>query len=124
MIGGRDIRIGVPSGAAALDFAVRAIRIRWPGAVFAANGDVSKRYDDLEFHDSSEIIAYKDRAACQKWRAIGYDESVKGTMIYLISDRSDLTIVVEDEPSAEIQSLVSAIEDGLVRTFHLFKPAA
>lgn len=120
MIGGKDIRVAVPSGAAALDFAVRAVRIRWPKAVFAADraAAIVERYDELQFHEKSEIIVYKDRQACQSWRALGFDESLKGTMIYLLSDSTDLTMVIEDDPPREIEMLVEAIRDGLEAKFN------
>jgi len=104
----------------ALDFAVRAVRRRWPLAVFVPDGasDFVPRYEHLEFRDRSEIVAYRDRAACEQWRQIGYDPSLKGTMLYLMSDPTELTLVVEDDPSEEISSLVSSILDGLAKTLH------
>jgi len=126
MIGGQDIEVKVPAGASALDFAVRAVRLCWPEAVFVADhaSGVSQRYESLEFHDSSEIVIYQNQAACERWRTIGYDEALKGTMIYFISNPTNLTIVVEDDPPADLHSLVSAIREGLASTFRLYKNAA
>lgn len=124
MIGGKDIHLDVSSGAAALDLAVRAAWREWPQAVFVADGSakVIERYDELQFRDSSEIIVYKDLEACRSWREIGYDPSLKGTMLYLISDAGCLTMVVEDNPSREIEKLTLEIKKRLRGTF--LRPAA
>ena len=115
MIGGQDIHIKVPSGAEAIGSAVRTIANHWPNAVFVLdNGpNIVDRSGDLDLIDNSEVVIYKDRSSCEKWRALGYDPSLKGTMVYLIADREDLTIVVEDEPPADISSLLSAVRNGL-----------
>jgi len=119
MIGGQDIHLPVRSGPEALDFAVRAILRRWKHAVFVANRRPEMlTYDRLEFHDEHlEVIVYRDHGACDLWREKGYDESLRGTMVYLISDPEDLTIVVEDEPSAEIKLLLQTIRNGIAVTF-------
>jgi len=126
MIGGQDITIAVPAGAVALDLAVRVIKRHWPQAVFVADESprIVTRYDHLEFHDNSEIVAYKDLAACMAWRQLGYDESLRGTMIYLLSDPADLTLVVEQVPSRAIQILLAAIQDGLRSTARYFTTVA
>jgi hypothetical protein len=113
MIGGQDIHIGVPSGAAALGAATQVVSVRWPRAVFAIDGKLVRRCADLDLHDSSEVVIYRDMAACEAWRETGYDDSLKGTMIYLICDPTNLTLVVEDDPSPETRVLVKAIQDGL-----------
>jgi len=123
MIGGEDIRVEVPIGAVALDFAVRLVRLRWPKAVFVANDDPRLvGYQDLEFHERSEVIIYKDRESAEAWDTLGYHDSLKGTMIYLISDPSDLTLVVENDRSAEIQLIVDAVVSGLPSAFLRLQP--
>ena len=120
MIGGQDIHLKVPSGAAAIDAAVRAVAGRWPSAVFVVDNEqeVVPRPEQLDLDDGSEVVIYKDRAACEKWRAGGYDPSLKGTMIYLIAQRDGLTVVLEEEPSTEMASVLSSIRDEVSRTFH------
>ena len=117
MIGGQDIRIKVPSGAEAMRSAIRTVAMHWQTAVFVLdNGvDVVGPPDNLDLTSNSEVVIYKDRSSCEKWRALGYDPSLKGTMVYLIADREDLTIVVEDEPPAEINSLVSAVRNDIAK---------
>jgi hypothetical protein len=119
MIGGQDIHLEVPAGPEALDFAVRVVLRRWKQAVIVANRDPKLLgYDELEFHgDHLEMIVYRDKDACAAWRDLGYDESLKGTMVYLISDPTDLTLVVEDNPLPEIRLIVAAIREGIAATF-------
>jgi hypothetical protein len=113
MIGGADIHSKVPSGPEALDFVVKAVFRRWKDAVVVMNRDPKLRgFHELEFHgDRLEMIVYED-AACACWRDLGYDESLKGTMMYFISDPDHLTLVTEEDASPEIQLILDAIRAG------------
>ena len=115
MIGGADVTFDVPAGPSALDYAVRLVASFWADCVFVADDDptVVTRLDRLAFHGRSEVIVYRDVAACAAWRTIGYDDSLRGTMLYLISDPTELTIVIDDEPPAEITEMLAMIRQGL-----------
>ena len=119
MIGGMDILFPVRSGAAALDFCVRLVSQWWPDCVFVIDHDPTgyTRYGQLTFHDTTEVLAYRDRAACDAWEELGYDDSLRGTMVYLISDPKRLTLVTEHDPCPEIVSLTNAIGAGLPTAF-------
>jgi hypothetical protein len=115
MIGGKDIVIPTSAGAAALDLAVRAISRRWPSAVFedAETGEVFATYRSLGLGPVREILAYRDNEAAAQWRELGADETLTGTMIHLLVSQDSLTLVVDVNPPAELQSLVTAIQEGL-----------
>lgn len=115
MIGGQDIEIPTAQGSCALDFAARAVRERWPDAVFedAQTGELFADYSDLQLVRTTEIFAYKDKLAKSKWDELGADESLVGTMIHILQSGSRITLVVDSEPSGEVLSLVNAIQDGL-----------
>jgi hypothetical protein len=119
MIGGQDIRFGVASGAIALDFAVRLVAQWWPEAVFALDDDPETvtHFSQLSFHDRSEVIIYRDAASSDAWDELGYDDSLRGTMVYLISDPKHLTLVTEHEPCDEIVAMIAAIKGGLSSAF-------
>jgi hypothetical protein len=51
------------------------------------------------------------------WDDLGYDDSLKGTMVYLISDPDRLTLVTEHDPCPEIVALTAAIARGLPTAF-------
>ncbi len=120
MIGGVDIPFAVQSGPTALDYAVRLVALWWPQCVFAVDDDIATvgRYADLTaFHDRSEVIVYRDAVARDAWDEMGYDDTLKGTMVYLISDPDRLTLVTEHDPCPEIVALTAAIGRGLRHAF-------
>jgi hypothetical protein len=120
MIGGRDILIEIPAGAAAIDFALRAIRFYWPLAVFEdANADApAVEYASLDFSKLFEVMAYKSQNAWQSWEKLGADPSLDGTMIHLIASGNNLTVVVDNQPSPEVLTIVETIRTGLKKAAH------
>ena len=121
MIGGMDTIFPVLSGATALDFCVRLVSLWWPDCVFVLDDDptIYTRYGQLALKDTSEVLVYRDRAACDAWDRLGYDESLRGTMVYFISGAKRLTLVTEHDPSPQIVALTDAIADGLPTAFGL-----
>ena len=119
MIGGMDVRFDVRSGPTALDFTVRLVARWWPDCVFVADDDatVTTDFERLPFRDRSEVIIYRDAAAADAWDALGYDDSLKGTMVYLLSDEASLTLVTEHDPCPDIIALTAAIRRGLLSGF-------
>jgi hypothetical protein len=117
MIGGKDILIPTDPGAAALDFAVRAISRRWTSAVFedAETGCMFDTYASVPFGTVREILVYKDKSAADRWHDLGADDALNGTMIHVLRGPAGLTLVVDSEPPAEVNSLVTAIQGGLGR---------
>ena len=114
MIGGIDVPIETRAGATSSEVAVRAIRQRWPVAVFE-NGLTGDRYDDfreIPFGEIEELFVYKDSDAASLWNAEGAVAEASNSMIHIIYDPGLLTVVV-DEKDAEMEMILSSIRSGL-----------
>jgi hypothetical protein len=114
MIGGIDVHMPTTAGASAIEVAVRAIRLRWRGAMFE-NGITGERYDhfwQIPFGEIEELFVYRDSKSADIWDAEGAIPAVYNTMIHLISDADLLTVVV-DEKDAAMEELLTAIKSGL-----------
>lgn len=114
MIGGIDVRIPTRAGVSSSEVAVRAIRQKWPNAVFE-NGLTGDRYDgfwNIPFGEIEELFVYKDSDAATIWDAKGAVDEASNSMIHLISDPDLLTVVV-DEKNAEMEVILSSIRSGL-----------
>jgi hypothetical protein len=117
MIGGKDFIIATMAGSRALELAARTMLARWPQAVFE-DAQTGKRFASLSaipFGTCSELLVYKNAKAAKQWEQLGADQSVADTMIHLLTSNKSLTIVVDDEPSMAIKSLVAEIEDAVGR---------
>ena len=119
MIGGTDIIIPVEGLYArnAIDVALRAIRVKWRAAVYE-NPDRESEYFSIWKLDVSygdEVFVYKSREDAQRWEAMGYDDSLKNTMIHVIEGEKTLTMVVDDAEEQEISSILKCIRVGLTR---------
>jgi hypothetical protein len=114
-----DTVFPVWSGATALDFCVRLVSQAWPHCVFVVDDDptIYIRYGQLRLSVTAEVIVYRDRAACDAWDQLGYDDSLRGTMVYFISNAKELTLITEHDPSPQIIALTEAITDGLPTAF-------
>ena len=115
MIGGQDFTIATDAGLPALELALRAAVRLWPRAVFedVQSADVFERYTMLDLRARNEIFVYKNRKYADKWRREGAVEELTNTMIHLILDDSQLTIVVDSEPSSEMRMYVEGVTQGL-----------
>jgi hypothetical protein len=116
-----DTIFPVWSGVTALDFSIRVVSQSWPDCVFVLDDDptIYTRYGQLKLRDTSEVIVYRNRAACDAWDQLGYDDSLRGTMVYFISNAKRLTLITEHDPSPQIIALTEAIADGLPTAFGL-----
>ncbi|MCX7044190.1 MAG: hypothetical protein NTX50_01720 [Candidatus Sumerlaeota bacterium] len=119
MIGGIDIIIPVEGLYArnAIDVALRAIRVKWRTAVYE-NPDHEGEYFSiwkLDIPYSDEIFVYKSQEYAQRWGTMGYDDSLKNTMIHVIEEEKTLTMVVDNAEEQEISSILKCIRMGLTR---------
>lgn len=114
MIGGIDIRIATRAGVLSAEVSVRAIRQKWPRAVYE-NGLTGDRYDkfsDIPFGELTELFVYRDSNAANLWDAEGAVPNAYNTMIHLVADRDTITVVI-DERDREMESIIAAIRSGL-----------
>ena len=119
MIGGIDIQLPTRCGPPSVEVAVRAIRQRWPRAVFenGLTGDHYEHFRQIPFGEITEIFVYRDRASADVWDAEGAIPSVHNTMIHVIADDDRITVVV-DERDAAMEEIVAAISSGLRDGIH------
>jgi hypothetical protein len=113
MIGGIDIHIRTMAGDRSIEVAVRAVRLQWPNAVFenALTGERYESFWQIPFAEIEELFVYRDAALADAWDALGAVTSVLNTMIHILSDRSTLTIVI-DERDGVMERIVMAIESA------------
>ena len=87
----------------------------WPNAVFedAATGKTYSRYGDLDMRRQHEILVYRDQKAAKKWDELGADDCLIGTMVHLLSGKSNITIVVDSSPPPQIKAYVETVDQAL-----------
>lgn len=114
MIGGIDIRISTRAGDSSTEIAVRAIRQKWPGAVFenGLTGDSYDSFQQIPFGEVEELFVYRDSDAARLWDAEGAVPDSCNSIIHVIADPDMLTAVI-DERDAEMESILAAIRSGL-----------
>jgi hypothetical protein len=123
VIGGMDTILAVPSGPTALDYCIHLIARWWPDCVFLIDDDPATYTSYLQFASRrvTEVIMHRDPTACQAWDELGYDDSLRGTMVYFISEPERLTLVTEHNPSQAIQDIIKAVSEGLQTAFQTWQ---
>lgn len=117
MIGGQDIVIPCSEPHVALDLATRTVMRFWPECVLedGQSGEVLPPYDCLDFDRLSEILISKTAAASKLWDERGACEATNGTLVHLLAGRTTLTVVVDDEPTQEMNRIVREIRRALIQ---------
>ena len=114
MIGGNDIVFPAVGDAASLEACARIVGRQWPSVRFedAITGDKYQRLGDIPFGKVRELLAYPNADAEAAWDADSPD-SAENTMLYLLIRADDLTVVLDNPRTAEMQSILGAIHDFL-----------
>lgn len=115
MIGGRDIVIPTRARANALDVAIRLATRIWPKAI-CEDAKTGTRYQpcaDLPFGLTNEVLIYRDSSVAQQWDELGADPSLNDTLIHLLIQNEALTVVVDSEPSGQMDRYVQALCEAL-----------
>lgn len=117
MIGGQDIVIPCAEPRVAIDLATRAVMRRWRDCLIedGATGEELPPYDQIEFAELSEILISKTAEASKLWDQLGACPATNGTLIHLLAGRATLTVVVDDEPTQEMKSIVREIRRALLQ---------
>ncbi len=117
MIGGTELIVRTRlSPAAALGNAAHVVLGQWREGVAQSGttGVVLGRYANIAFADVNELLIYRHGAALHRWEQVGADPSTDDTLVHLLAyGQGQLTIVVDDRPSAEVRRLVGGIADLL-----------
>lgn len=116
MIGGNDYILknpGIPS-CAMLDVTLRIIRRYWPDFIAqdVETGVIYGKYLDIPFGQTGELFVYKDRNAFVSWEN-GVTPENKGSMIHLIADEDETTIVTDGDAEGVARSCILDMK-GLV----------
>jgi hypothetical protein len=115
MIGGNDVVFPAVGDSAALEACARIIGRHWPDVRFedAITGDKYENLGEIPFEKVRELLAYPDADAEAAWD-LDSPDSPENSMLYLIARPDDITVVLDNPNTAEMQSILSAIRDTLV----------
>ena len=114
MIGGSDIVFPAVGDSAVLAACARILGRHWPEIRFedAITGDKYRRADDIPFGRVRDLLAYANPDAESAWDA-GSPDSPENSMLYLLARPSQVTVVVDDPNTAEMQSVLNSIQELL-----------
>jgi hypothetical protein len=114
MIGGNDVVFPAVGDSASLEACARLVGHFWPGMRLedAITGEKFSRVGDVPFEKVRELLLYPDSEAEASWDADRPD-SATNSMLYLIARPLDMTVVVDDPGTPEMQSILGAIREML-----------
>jgi hypothetical protein len=114
MIGGNDIVFGAVGDSASLEACARIIRKRWPHARFedAVTGDKYERLNDIPFGSVKQLLAYPSKEAETFWDTDRPD-SPENSMLYIIVREEDVTVVLDNPQTADMQFILEGIHGAL-----------
>jgi hypothetical protein len=114
MIGGNDIVFGAVGDSASLEACARIIRKRWPHARFedAVTGNKYAHLTDVPFGSVKELLAYPNEEAEACWDADRPD-SPENSMLYIIARDEDITVVLDNPRTADMQFILDGIHGVL-----------
>jgi hypothetical protein len=115
VIGGDDVIIKAPQSGpeGVLVFATRRLQQRWGQAVIqdAETGELFLGSWDIPFSKIKELMIYRDRAAFHRWAEEGAVEATANSMIHLIAEPSEVTIVVDDKEENVARDLIASLQE-------------
>ena len=115
MISGRDVIISTKSSAAeAMRVAIAAAQKMWSGAV-VEDAETGKRLSKsaIAIDPPHEVLVYKDKESAKRWRDLGADSSLNGTMVHFITSSGALTVVIDDDAPPQIQKFAKSLQRDL-----------
>ena len=125
MIGGTEFIIPIRDKAEALDLAIRLVLRLWPKAVIedATAEEVLPAYESISFFGRHELLAFRDTESAEKWDKLGVDPSLNETLIHLIASDQELTVSLDDAPSAKMKAFAQTLRDALTQDLFLVEAA-
>ncbi len=114
MIGGTDVVFSAIDDSASLEACARIIGQHWPNIRFedAITGDKYERLGDIPFDQVCELLAYPDADAEAAWDADRPD-SPENSMISLIVRPDEITVVLDNPNTPQMQSILNLIHESL-----------
>ena len=112
MIGGTDIVIPAIGDPATLEACAGIVERYWPDARFedAATGERYAHCTDIPFATVTELFAYPNEGAEAAWDADRPD-SPPNSMLYLILSRDNITVVLDDPNTPDLQAILESIRN-------------
>lgn len=118
MIGGNDIVFPAVGDPASLEACARIVGRHWPDVRFedAATGAKYQHLAEIPFGKVRELLVYPNADAEAAWDADSPD-SAENSMLYLIVRPEDLTVVLDNPQTEEMQSILNTIANMLKTGF-------
>ncbi len=118
MIGGNDIVFPAVGNPATLEACARIVGRHWADVRFedAITGDKYRHLADIPFGKVRELLAYPSADAEAAWDADSPD-SAENSMLYLIVRPEDITVVLDNPQTDEMQSILNTIANMLKTGF-------
>ena len=115
MIGGNDVVFPAVGDASSLEACARIVARRWPHVRFedALTGEKYRCHGDIPIGQVSELLAYPSAEAEAAWDADSPDPAENSMLLIVRSE--DLTVVLDNPKTEDMQSILSAI-DNLLKT--------
>jgi hypothetical protein len=120
MTGGNDIVFPAVGDSATLEACARIVGRFWPEIRFedAITGDKYQQLGDIPFGTVRELLVYPNEAAEAAWDA-DLPDSAENSMLCLIVRPEEITVVLDNPQSAQMQSMLNMIHDLLCTDSHL-----
>lgn len=114
MIGGTDIVFPAVGDSAALEACARIVRRHWPDVRFedAITGQKYSQLGDIPLGKVRELLAYPDDESEAAWDSDS-PNSPENSMLSLIVRPEDVTVVLDNPDTPQMQSLLNAIHEML-----------
>ncbi len=114
MIGGNDIVFPAVGDSATLEACARIVGRHWPYVRFedAITGEKYQRLGEIPLGRVQELLAYPDAVAEAAWDSDSPD-SAENSMLYLIVRSDEVTVVIDNPNTAQMQSILEDIRDWL-----------
>jgi hypothetical protein len=113
MIGGTDIVVPNPGlePGVVLNFVVKSIFDCWPEAVAqdVQSGEQFHSFSRIPFSPLRELFVYQDIEALGSWERLGADPSNQNSMLHVIADKKELTMVVDDASAAAMKFIFERV---------------
>lgn len=114
MIGGQDVVLKARGDCASLEACARFVARSWPAARFedAVTGSKFKYFGDVPYGEVRELLAYENEDAERMWD-LDRSDAPENSMIYLIVQPREITVVVDNPEALEMKSILNAMREWL-----------
>jgi hypothetical protein len=127
VIGGNDIVFPAVGDSASLEACARIVGRHWPDIRFedAITGEKYQRIGEIPLGRVQELLAYPDAESEAGWD-FDRPDSEENSMLCLIVRPDEITVVIDNPKTVQMQSILKEIHDWLWTdiTWNHLRPAA